>query len=286
MHPSHISTSRETVRRPICSIEVGFVEIGGHQDRPFGLVALVDQRVELLEHPVGAFLGAEVVDVEEVDRGQLAEQLHVGVAVRAGVVALADPRQQFGQRVDRDRVLALQRHLRDEHAERRLAGPGVAEEPDAASGGEVLVELVEVGADRADRRPGLEVPRHVGDRWAVEGDALEARAGSPRRPRGWRSCAGDRRGSRRDGRRLRGRGSSRRPRRSRAGRPGLRNGSERAIAGIRTQAPPRRPLRRAAGLRRRAGRPAPPGRCSRRTSGSGRGRPGLWSRSGRSYAWR
>ena len=42
-----------------------------------GLVALVDERVELLEHPVGALLGPEVVDVEEVDRGQALEELEV-----------------------------------------------------------------------------------------------------------------------------------------------------------------------------------------------------------------
>ena len=43
------------------------------------LVALVDQRVELLEHPVGALLGAEVVDVEEVHRGQALEEGEIGV---------------------------------------------------------------------------------------------------------------------------------------------------------------------------------------------------------------
>ena len=33
-------------------------EVGGDQDRALGLVALVDQGVELLEDPVGAFLGS------------------------------------------------------------------------------------------------------------------------------------------------------------------------------------------------------------------------------------
>src|SRR5262249_36754039 len=39
-------------------------EVGGDEDRPLRLVALVDQRVELLEHPVAALLGTEIVDVE------------------------------------------------------------------------------------------------------------------------------------------------------------------------------------------------------------------------------
>src|ERR1700761_5468763 len=166
---AHLDQTRDRAPADLLD-QLGFVEVGGHEDRSFGLVALVDERVELLQHPVGPFLGAEVVDVEEVHRGQLPEQLHVGVAVRPGVVALADPRQEFGKRVDGHRVLLLQCRFRDEHAERGLAGAGISEEPDPAAGREVLVELVEVGADRVDRGAGLEFTGHVRDRRAIEGD--------------------------------------------------------------------------------------------------------------------
>ena len=147
---SHISLSRETVRAPICSSSslVGSRLVVTSIER-CGLVALVDQRVELLQHPVGAFLGAEVVDVEQVDRGQPLEEGEVGVAARLGVVGAADPRQQLRQRVDRDRLAGFQRRLGDQHRQRRLAGPGVAEEPEAAAFGEARVEIVdEVRAPR------------------------------------------------------------------------------------------------------------------------------------------
>ena len=49
-----ISTSRETVRAPSCSIElVGHQVASSTIDRALVLVAGVDDRVELLEHPVG-----------------------------------------------------------------------------------------------------------------------------------------------------------------------------------------------------------------------------------------
>src|SRR6201992_412571 len=72
-------------------LELFVGQIGRDHHRAFGLVALVDQRVELLEHPVGAFLGAEVVDVEEVDRGELVEEGEVVVAAGFGVVGGGDP---------------------------------------------------------------------------------------------------------------------------------------------------------------------------------------------------
>ena len=162
------------MRAPIWVLQLLVGEVGGHQDRALGLVALVDQRVELLEDPVGALLGAEVVDVEEVDRGQPLEEREVGVAARLGLEGAADPRQQLRQRVDRDRAAGLDRALGDEHRERRLAGPGVAEQPEAAALVEPPVELVDEGADLTDRRPRREVPGHVADRRPVEGDAAVA----------------------------------------------------------------------------------------------------------------
>src|SRR6476660_3126822 len=105
-------------------------KVGRDQHRALRLVALVDQRVELLEHPVAALLGAEIVDVEQVDRGQALEKGEVGVAARLGVVGAADAGEQLRQRVDRDRAARLQRRLGDQHRQRRLAGAGVAEEPE------------------------------------------------------------------------------------------------------------------------------------------------------------
>src|SRR6188472_2503882 len=85
-------------------------KVGRDQDRALRLVALVDQRVELLEHPVAAFLGAEIVDVEQVDRGQALEEGEVGVAAGLRVVGAADVGEKLGQRVNRHRVTRLQRH--------------------------------------------------------------------------------------------------------------------------------------------------------------------------------
>ena len=220
----------------------------------------------------------------------LSKKREVGVAARFGVVGAADPRQQFRQRVDRDAACPLQRRLRDQHRQRRLAGAGVTEEPQAAALGEPPVEIVDVGAHR--RRPPL---------WSAGRAPCRRPAGGRRRRRGSapgspRRCRGCARGGGVRSRQSQGRATSSGPRiqPEPSQIPSVQtwslNGSERAIAGIRrpirTRAPSRRPRRTAAAVRRPAGRPARPGRCSRRTSGSGRGRPALWSRSGRSYAWR
>ena len=122
--------------------------------------------------------------MEQVDRGQPAKELRVGEVAGAEVVGLPDPGQELGQRVDRRRVPGLHRELRDEHRERRLAGPDVAHQPQATSAREPRVEvgdeLANVGDDRARSRIAL----HLGDRRAVEADALvlagQGRAHSPR----------------------------------------------------------------------------------------------------------
>ena len=66
------------MRSPICSSSSADLQVRGHDHRALGRIALVDDRVELLEHPVAALLGAEVVDVQQVDRGQPVEELEVG----------------------------------------------------------------------------------------------------------------------------------------------------------------------------------------------------------------
>jgi DNA replication protein DnaC len=58
-------------------LERSLGEICRHQDRALRLVSLVDQGVELLQHPVGALLGAEVVDVQQIERGEALEELEV-----------------------------------------------------------------------------------------------------------------------------------------------------------------------------------------------------------------
>ena len=138
-----ISTRRETVREPICSSSCLLVEVGGDQHRALCLVALVDEGVELLQNPVGALLGTEVVDVEQVDGGEALEEGEVGVAAGLGVVGAADPRQQLRQRVDRDRAAVLEGRFGDQHRQRRLAGAGVAHQPEAAPGVEVRLHVLD-----------------------------------------------------------------------------------------------------------------------------------------------
>ena len=66
------------------------------------LVAAVHDRVQLLEHPLAERLGADVVDVQQVDAHQRVEQLALGEV--AGLVErLAQLAEQARQRVDRDR---------------------------------------------------------------------------------------------------------------------------------------------------------------------------------------
>ena len=78
-------------------------------DRAAVLVARVDDRVELLEHPRRALLGADVVDVQQVDGGEAVEQL-VEASTRDVVVErLAQQAEQPRQRVDRDRAVGLHR---------------------------------------------------------------------------------------------------------------------------------------------------------------------------------
>src|SRR3954454_20498882 len=59
--------------------ELVALQVGGDDHRALLLVAGVDHRVELLEHPRAGLLGADVVDVQQVDAGQPVQQLGVGV---------------------------------------------------------------------------------------------------------------------------------------------------------------------------------------------------------------
>ena len=70
-----ISTRRETVRGPTCSSSASWSRFDVSRIERPELVALVDDRVELLEDPVGLLLGAEVVEVQQVDRRKALEEL-------------------------------------------------------------------------------------------------------------------------------------------------------------------------------------------------------------------
>jgi len=112
------------------------VELVGHQvrrrhDRALSLVAAVHDRVQLLQHPVGGVLGAEVVHVQQVD---CAEAVHEAEHAALRAHRLAQDRQQARQRVDRHRAPGVQSGLRHQHGQRRLAGADVALDPQAAAG--------------------------------------------------------------------------------------------------------------------------------------------------------
>src|SRR4051794_33055546 len=143
-------------------------KVGRDQHRALRLVALVDDRVELLEHPVAALLGAEVVDVEEVDLCEAFEELQVGLLARVGVVGAPDARQQAGQRVDRHRVAGLDGRLGDEHREAGLARPDIAHQPQTLALVQAFGDRLDVVLDRpVDGRTGR-VAGHVGDRRGIE----------------------------------------------------------------------------------------------------------------------
>ena len=93
------------MRRPICcSSSSVSIEVRRDHDRALLLVALVDERVELLEHPVGLLLGAEVVEVQQVDVDERRKNSDVRALAAVGVVGVADLGQQARDGVDRDRV--------------------------------------------------------------------------------------------------------------------------------------------------------------------------------------
>ena len=102
------------------------------------LVARVDDRVEL-PRPTRLLLGTDVVDVQQVDRGELVEQLRVA-RPRDSRRRSCGAGQQPRERVDRDGMACAQRLGRDEHRERRLAGADVALEPEPWPVVEVVVE--------------------------------------------------------------------------------------------------------------------------------------------------
>src|SRR3954465_15609569 len=71
---AHLGQARDGPVAELLAQVVAVGEVGGDEHRPLLLPALVDYRVELLEHPFAALLGTHVVDVQQVDLRQPAEQ--------------------------------------------------------------------------------------------------------------------------------------------------------------------------------------------------------------------
>src|SRR5437016_1901826 len=62
---AHLTQPGDDARADLL-LQLVFCGVGGDHKRPLVLPALVDDRVELLEDPLGALLGAQVVEVQEV----------------------------------------------------------------------------------------------------------------------------------------------------------------------------------------------------------------------------
>src|SRR6202043_2792408 len=91
--------------------EVGNLEVGRQYHRALVLITGVDDRVQLLQHPICLVLDSKVVYVEEIDGGKAFQEAH-HTAVRLD--GAADQVQQSWQRVDRNRASRVDRGLRDE----------------------------------------------------------------------------------------------------------------------------------------------------------------------------
>src|SRR4051794_5743154 len=165
---THLDEPRDRARGDLL-LELLVVEVGDDDDRPLVLVARVDDGVQLLEHPLVAALGADVVDVQEVHRREALQQAGVG-AGRVVVVGAADVGEQGGQRVDAHGAPGCQRGLGDQHGQRGLAGAHVPEQPQAPPLVEALGDAVGEATDLADDGR-VHVRR---DRWALEGDVAVA----------------------------------------------------------------------------------------------------------------
>jgi hypothetical protein len=135
-------------------------EVGGGHDRSLVLVALVDERVELLEDPFRLLLCSQVLEMQEVHGCQAPEEVHVGALALVGVIGGPDLGQQVGDRVDRHRVPLLEGRLRDQHCERGLARADVARDPEPLPHRDTPVDVADVVTHLAND-PRIEL-RHRG----------------------------------------------------------------------------------------------------------------------------
>src|ERR671933_2953358 len=77
---AHLAQPRDGARSDLLAELVAVGEVGRDDDRALLLPALVDDRVELLEHPLGALLRAEVVEMQQVHAREAPEQVEVRAA--------------------------------------------------------------------------------------------------------------------------------------------------------------------------------------------------------------
>src|SRR5919201_3106874 len=161
-HRAHLLEARHRPRADLGGELPRVFDVRRDDDRALVLVARVDDRVELLEHPRRRVLGADVVDVQEVDGRQAIGEVEVA-ALAVGLEGRADLGEQARERVDGNAAPGVERGLGDEHRQARLAGPGLAEEPQSVAGVELLVDA----ADELPHRAHDDVV-HVADRRPVE----------------------------------------------------------------------------------------------------------------------
>src|SRR2546423_3118109 len=100
--------------------------------------------------------------MQEVDGDQAIEELRVGVATQVLLIGSANPGEELGKRVDRDRMARLDGGLRDQHRQRGLAGAHAPREPEAVSLVEARANLFqEVTYDLEHDRVHPVVPRDL-----------------------------------------------------------------------------------------------------------------------------
>src|SRR3954447_26290033 len=76
---AHLVQARDGALGDLLAQLLGVDQVRGDDQRPLVLVAGVDDRVQLLEHPFARPLGAEIVYVQEIHPGQAVEETQVGL---------------------------------------------------------------------------------------------------------------------------------------------------------------------------------------------------------------
>src|SRR3954466_5203454 len=97
---AHLLEARHRALADLLDELVAF-QVRRDDHRALVLVARIDDRVELLEHPIARALGADVAHVQEVHGGEAVEEVDVR-ALAVGLERRADLGEQARQRVDRD----------------------------------------------------------------------------------------------------------------------------------------------------------------------------------------
>ena len=116
---AHFGQPRDGALTDLIAEGVPVEDVRRDHHRTLVLVARVDDRVELLEDPVGGPLGSDIVDVQEIDCGQPVEQ-------RGGEKRpiLSDLRESGQIEQDADLVMFI---YREEYYEKESERPGEAD---------------------------------------------------------------------------------------------------------------------------------------------------------------